>query len=87
MKGYMQTYDESGNHSLPFPDEYQEFQSLEHAHAIFGAWVDEVSRYTDESNASAWLWFGEPTGQYPCDTYPDRVLSVGPRGGIKEETA
>jgi len=85
MKGYMQLFDESGNHSIPFPDEYQEFKSIKHAYAIFEDWADYVGRYSDRENAKAWLYFGEPEGMYPCDTMPDRGLYIGPRGAVREE--
>ena len=85
MKGYMQLFDESGNHSIPFPDEYQEFQSIKHARAIFEHWADYIERYSDRQNAKAWLWFGEPEGLFPCDTMADRGLYIGPRGAIREE--
>lgn len=42
--------------------------------------------YTPNADdSSMWLWFADPRGN--ADPYPDRVLSFGPRGGVRVERA
>ena len=35
-----------------------------------------------DETAEMWIFFGPPAEQ---DGYPDRILSVGPRGGVREQ--
>jgi len=67
----------------------EEFNSLKHARDIFESRnnFDPYYPCTDET-ASMWLFFTDPSNhELPDDAlidsgYPDRVLEVGPRGGV-----
>jgi hypothetical protein len=71
-------------------DDAEVFNSINAAKRAFSAHTND--RYypcvdtcdQEHGGASAWLFFGDShpvTGQ----EYPDRVMSFGPRGGIKVE--
>lgn len=82
MKGYIQFFDNSGNHAAPMPDDYETFETLIEAKRMFESWSEQVGRYSGIQNAEAIYFLGEPEGLFPCDTYPDGGFTIGPRGGI-----
>lgn len=67
----------------------EEFSSIKHARDIFGSRADFDPYYpcVDES-AEMHLFFSDPRNDEDSDDslidpgYPDRVLSLGPRGGV-----
>jgi len=65
----------------------EQFDSLREARSVFEARADFDPYYpcTDEG-AEMWLFFYNPVeeGSLISDPYPDRILSLGPRGGVRE---
>jgi len=79
MKVFYQIHCNSGSFANPYPDEYE-------TGTIDDAKVDLQSYFNHpyiEGEFTCLVFFGNPEGDYPCDTYPDMVLELGPRGGIK----
>ena len=63
-----------------FPDDIPEYGSIKTALRAFERFVENQSRYTEASECTGYLYFGHPGA---CSNYPDRVLTVGPRGGVR----
>lgn len=85
MKVYGQFYGGS-NYSVPYPDEYEVFDSLREARQIFDTRVYFDPHYpgVDVGLANMQLWIGEPEGDYPCDCPCDYEINMGPRGGVQQ---
>lgn len=74
------------------PEDLEEFDSLKQAIRVFDARYNEFDPYYPcvDNSSSAWVFFGtieEVSANSNGDYYPDRVLSFGPRGGVKVEHA
>jgi hypothetical protein len=68
------------NYALPYPDDKPEvFASLKEAKEEFASRVDD-DYYPGMEEPIAWVFKGEEAGEYP-----DWVLQLGPRGGVKVE--
>ena len=63
-----------------FPDDYQEFDSIRAAKVAFERFVDSESRFCNERECQGLLFAGHPEA---CNGYPEKILTVGPRGGIR----
>lgn len=75
------------SYAAPYVDEAEAFDSLAACRDAFAYRLSGRDSYypcTDES-ATASVYFADPRESH--DPYPDRVLTVGPRGGIKENRA
>lgn len=48
---------------------------------------DVFTPAVDKEGTEMWLFFYDPTAEDVTDPYPDRILSFGPRGGIRMENA
>ncbi len=81
MNVYMQTF--LPGCAAPWPDDFTEHSSLKAAKSFFLCEAEDIDRLEDGKEAEAIVFFGVPTGMYPCDTYPDRQLSIGPRWGLQ----
>ena len=92
MKCYTQWFGGSG-YSFPEADDYEVFDSLKEAKDTFyGRAHDSYYPCVEESEPqnggpSMLVWFGSPEGEFPCDCYPDREITFGPRGGIRVSRA
>jgi hypothetical protein len=64
----------------------EEFDSIKQAKAVFEhrAGSDPFYPVVDEST-EMWLFFADP--RLMDDVYPDRILKIGPRGGVNLEYA
>jgi hypothetical protein len=83
------------SYAAPGVDDIEEFSSLADAKEIFrlrcdcGAWLG-TPLYTpcvDAETTRMHVFHHDPREEAPVDLYPDRVLAMGPRGGIRVETA
>ena len=86
MKCYTQFY--AQGYSVPYPDDYQTFDSLQDVMGELQARMDFRKMYPClEYDAHFLVWLGKPEGQFPCDCdcYPDRKVYFGPRKAIKIE--
>jgi hypothetical protein len=83
------------------PSDVETFDSIADAgraltsRAERGYWERQTFRYADgrtehtltpaaDAGPSMTLWHHDPRGD--SDPYPDRILTIGPRGGIRQET-
>jgi hypothetical protein len=80
MKTYM-LWHGGCNYSAPTVDDLEIFDSLSDAMRAFRARADFDPYYPCIENPEAWLFFAQPEN----DLYPDRVLTLGPRGGVRVE--
>ena len=65
-------------------EDVEEFYSFKTAKEVFWSREEQYDPYypcVEESSAS--IYFHDP--RETCDPYPDRQLSIGPRGGVKVE--
>jgi hypothetical protein len=83
----------------PTRDDLEEFSSIRQARDIFWSradgWdpvaqlgcpcvdTDDLS-YTNGHGTEMWLFFKKPNIEDPY-WYPDRILRIGPRGGVQEQ--
>lgn len=81
---YYQETTESGSFAQPFPDDYETAETMAELKAAFRYWLSEVRRLSDEPVCLV-VFKGEPEGAYPCDTYPDFLITSGPRDGMRIE--
>jgi len=88
MKCYTQWFGGSG-YSFPEADDYEIFESLGDAKDDFGKRLNDPyypcveGSEPEEGGPAMLVWFGPPEGEFPCDCYPDREITFGPRGGIR----
>jgi hypothetical protein len=84
----MQEHLDPNNYRAPYPGEgVERFDSLKDARDSFWRTVDS-ERIADETQHTAWIFFYDPCGEdVQGDAYPDRIFTVGPRGGIRTEHA
>lgn len=82
MKVYAQFH--CPGYSTPYPDDYETFDSIKEAKEAFWRRCDFDPRFpcVDKEFAEMHLFFGLPAEQ---DCYPDRILTIGPRDGIRCE--
>lgn len=71
------------NLAPPMPDQYETFESVAECRRAFLRFVEKMDRYINGLECEGFIFFGDPEGNNPCDTYPDRVISVGPRFGVR----
>ena len=74
------------SYAVPELSDAEPFDSLAHATRVFAARLANDDRFTPCVDRSSTMHVF--TGGHPetyRDPYPDRVLSVGPRGGIRSE--
>ena len=84
MRSYAVFYG-GGSYSHPYADEAEEFQSLaavkrRYADALRG--LDRRYPCVDE-NACVTVWFYDPTADDVRDPYPDAMICVGKRDGLR----
>lgn len=79
MKYTYQEISESGNWSMPQPEDVHHASSKKELRRALEGWADQNERYNDRRDASLMVWKG--THEDVTDLYPDFVLKVGPRGG------
>lgn len=81
----VQFFADSGNWANPQPEDVTHCQTKQDVNRAFERWIDTVSDYDKPQVCSALVWIGElETTQ---DIYPDFQLTVGPRSGIRWQTA
>ena len=74
------------NYTVPYPDEGETFESMKAARAEFydrahNPYYPCCYPDTEENGGpSAWVFYGTEVGD--C---PDKIMSFGPRGGVKVE--
>jgi hypothetical protein len=71
------------NYALPTQDDIEEFASIAAAKRVFEHRAGNTDRYypcVEESQTEMHLYFHEYT-----ENGPDRILKIGPRGGIVME--
>lgn len=61
-----------------------EYDTLSEARESFRRTCD-YERYGDPQEHTAWIFFYDP--RKTPDPYPDRIMTCGPRGGIRTERA
>lgn len=83
MKYTYQRLADSGNWAQPQPDDVSHASSVADLHWALDTWADTVERYDDRQAASLMVWVGDLDDV--TDQYPDFVLAIGPRGGIRRE--
>jgi len=81
MKVYAQFH--CPGYSTPYPDQYETFDSIEQAKQDF--WqrccsFDPMFPCVEKDQAEMHLFFGPPDEQ---DCMPDRILTIGPRDGVR----
>jgi len=59
----------------------EEFDSLRAAKRVLEARADFDPHYPCVDESSMLIWFSDPRGVQ--DPYPDRELTIGPRGGVR----
>jgi hypothetical protein len=83
MKYTYQRLADSGNWAHPEPTDVRHASSLDWLRDSLEGWADTVGRYDDPQAASLMVWCGDL--EDVTDQYPDFMLTVGPRGGIRRE--
>ena len=72
------------NYAVPYiPDDIEEFASITAAKRVFEHLASHTDRYypcVEESQTEMHLYFHEYT-----ENGPDRILTIGPRGGVVME--
>ena len=63
------------------PDDLEEFTSIGAARETFWSRADWDPQYPCVENSSMVLYFHNPTEDQ--DPYPDREVTMGPRGGVQ----
>lgn len=74
-------------------EDVEEFDTLRALKHEFDSRADSWNTYypcverlpQDDGGQSAWVFFRDPRGER--DPYPDRILTYGPRGGLRLEYA
>lgn len=84
MKVYMMWHG-GANYALPTVDDAEEFSSLQAAKESFWSRADRDPFYPCVENPEAWILFSDPRENASGDVYPDRVMTLGPRGGVRIE--
>jgi hypothetical protein len=90
MKVFMLWYGGNGNYAAPELSDVEEFDSIKDAVRSFDSRADSWNTYYplverdtfDNGGQFAHLFFSDPREPGNPDTYPDRVIEYGPRGGI-----
>jgi len=82
MRIYVQFF--CPGYSAPWPDQYDEYSSIKDAKDAFWRICNFDRRYpnVDPERAEFRVYFGPPAEQ---DCEPDRIIRMGPRGGIRCE--
>ena len=81
MKVYAQFYG-GYSYAVPYPDDYEEFESIGAAKEAFRQRMDFDPKYPCTDNtARMLLFFDKPEIQ----EYPDRIIKIGRCGGIINE--
>lgn len=67
----------------------RKFDSIKQAKQAFEQFAAGLDRFSDKRHAEGILFIGtvNPEWMFPCDGYPDYILSIGPRGGMRIERA
>ena len=82
MKVYAQFFFSGFSISYPSHPDFETYDSIKEAKGAFYCmcFCDPMTRGCfDIPTARMYLYFGEPAAQ---DCHPDRVLRIGPRGGV-----
>ena len=74
------------SYAAPTTDDAEEFDTIKEAREAFEARADFDPYFPCVSeDTCAHLFFADP--RETSDPYPDRVLTLGPRGGVREDNA
>lgn len=87
MKVFGQIVYETGSMACPYPDDYQQWDSIKEARDSLARCHDDPMGFDDEG-VTLLLWKGEPEPDdiAPCDSSacpPDMIFELGPRGGTR----
>jgi len=84
VKCYSENFRYEGDNN-PYPSKAQTYSSIEEAVSKYKDFVQESENFSSGKPAPLWLYFGEPDGdeeQYGYPDWYDKLIRVGPRGGI-----
>ena len=102
MKVYGLWHGGHGSYSEPEHSDLEVFSSLADAMAQLatryhsGRWntftyadgrTDTADTPAVSETSSMWIFLADPRASDDGDWYPDRVLSIGPRGGVRSDIA
>jgi hypothetical protein len=82
-------FEPPGNYGPAYPEHAEQFPSLEAAGYALRDRVSgrEYSFPCVDSDARLSVFFSDPRLSEDGDIYPDRIITIGPRGGIRVERA
>lgn len=75
--------------NFPYPRKPIQFDSIEQARRAYAEFVQDCENFGMGEPANVWVFFGNIKeveyigGVWLYRDYPDRILEVGPKGGIK----
>ncbi len=80
------------SYSAPYPDDAEDFNSLREAAEEFDRRSSSLETFypcverepAEEGGPEAWIMFCG-ADELGADVYPDRLISFGPRGGVRIE--
>lgn len=74
------------SYSVPeIPRDVETFASLADAKDMHWRRQDGDPYYPCVTESETWVYFYDPTGDDVRDPYPDRIITMGPRGGVRVE--
>lgn len=80
----VQLFSRSGSFGLPAPEEVHHVRSKKEAGEVLLDWAEQHSRVGSvETDAYALLWKGQLRNVQ--DQYPDLMLDLGPRLGVRQQ--
>lgn len=84
MKCYAQ-FNYGPGYANPEADDYEEFLSMSAVEEAVESRSNNNPCFpcVDQEYVEARIFLGEPTGMFPCDTYPDFRVFFGSRGGVR----
>lgn len=83
MKVYGQSFLVEPN-TWPYPTKAQTWNSVTEAKRSFEEFIQDCYNF-GHTPCDHWLYIGEPDGdeeKYGYPNYPDKILKVGPKGGV-----
>ena len=88
MKIYSPSFTEEPNNS-PYPSKAHNWDSMRHVYMAYYDFVQTCENFGSVP-APLWIFNGECAGdeeKYGYPDFPDRIMRIGPRGGIITERA
>lgn len=85
--GDTETFESIAAARTAFQDRYRHGNRWKQHFAYVSKPADDVYTPTVDESSTMWLFFYDPTAEGVTDPYPDKILSFGPRGGIRMENA